>query len=121
MRRHKPHSISFITWHEKQLFTSFAWLVSCLLCGFLFVSIIEVVGLNVSGIGLIAMLLVLYLVGLAIIELFRRFWLGFSYAQHCANLATCQNCNSYGLFKVIIDTQPIYARCKKCDYRWVIK
>ena len=107
-------------WHEKQLYTSFAWLISCLLCGFLFVSVIEVAGFNVTGIALIATLVALYVIGLAIIELFRRFWAQFTYAQHCANAATCQNCYSYGLFKVIVDAQPIYARCEKCDHSWVI-
>jgi len=113
--------LSFNRWHEKQLYHSFAWLISCLMCGFLFVSIIEVVGLNVTGIALITMLIVLYLIGLGVIELFRRFWMRFSYAQHCASSATCKNCNSYGLFKVRLDTRPIYARCKKCDHSWVIE
>lgn len=113
--------LGFIRWHEKQLYTSFAWLVSCLMCGFLFVSIIEVIGFNASGMALIATLAILYLVGLGSIELFRRFWARFSYAQHCASCATCKNCNSYGLFKVIADTKPIYARCDKCDHQWVIE
>ena len=34
---------SFIRWHERQLFGSFAWLVSCLMCGFLFFAVIEFV------------------------------------------------------------------------------
>lgn len=89
--------------------------------GFLFVSIIEVVGLKITGMALIATLVVLYLTGLGIIELFRRFWVRFSYAQHCASSATCKNCNSYGLFKVTLDTRPIYARCEKCDHCWVIE
>jgi len=113
--------LGFIAWHEKQLITGFAWLVSCLLCGFLFVSVIEVVGFDVSGIALIVTLVALYVIGLAVIELFRRFWMHFSYAQHCASSATCKRCNSYGLFKVIVDTQPIYARCEKCDHSWVIE
>ena len=66
--------LKFSRWHERQLFLSFAWLVSCLLCGFLFVVIIEFVGVNFSGIFSILSILVLYLNGIAIIELFRRFW-----------------------------------------------
>jgi hypothetical protein len=111
---------SFIRWHERQLFGSFAWLVSCLLCGFLFFAVIEFVALKSSGIFTIITLLVLYAIGLAAIELFRRFWLNFSFAQHCAGLATCSGCGSYGLFEVRKETWPIYARCQKCGHQWVI-
>lgn len=111
---------SFSRWHEKQLFTSFAWLLSCLMCGFLFVAIIEFVGINFSGIFSILSILVLYLIGIAIIELFRRFWLCFSYAQMCANSATCPSCGSYGAFEVREGVRPIYARCQRCKHQWVI-
>ena len=112
--------LKFSRWHERQLFVSFAWLVSCLMCGFLFVAIIEFIGINFSGIFSIVSLIALYAIGLAIIELFRRFWRHFSFAQRCANSATCSHCHSYGLFRVRVDAWPIYARCQKCDHQWVI-
>ena len=112
--------LKFNRWHEKQLFHSFAWLLSCLMCGFLFVAIIELVGVNFSGIFSILSVLVLYLIGIAIIELFRRFWMRFSFAQTCANEATCNSCGSYGSFEVRIGARPIYARCQNCDHQWVI-
>ncbi len=71
--------------------------------------------------ALVGMLIVLYITGLGIIELFRRFWARFSHAQRGASLATSRNCKSYGLFKVTPDTHPIYARCEKCDHSWVIE
>ena len=113
-------NLKFSHWHERQLLLSFAWLLSCLLCGFLFVAIIEFVGVNFSGIFSILSIFVLYLIGIAIIELFRRFWMRFSFAQHCANSATCSSCGSYGLFEVRVGAWPIYARCQKCDHQWVI-
>jgi len=112
--------VKFIRWHERKLFGSFAWLVSCLLCGFLFFAVIEFVALESSGIFTIVTLVVLYAIGLAAIELFRRFWINFALAQRCATLATCRSCNSYGSFEVRGETWPIYARCQKCDHRWVI-
>jgi hypothetical protein len=112
--------LSFNRWHERQLFASFAWLLSCLMCGFLFVAIIEFVGVNFSGIFSILSILVLYLIGIAIIELFRRFWMCFAFAQLCASSATCSSCNSYGAFEVRRDARPIYARCKRCNHQWVI-
>ena len=112
---------SFKRWHEHQLYQSFAWLISCLMAGFLFVSIIEFLGFNSSGMLLIVILVVLYVIGLGIIELFRRFWKRFTYAQACASAATCKKCSSYGMFEVTPGTHPIYARCQKCDHQWVIE
>jgi hypothetical protein len=110
----------FVRWHERQLFSSFAWLISCLLCGVLFFAVIEFVALKSSGIFTIVSLVILYAIGLAAVELFRRFWMKFAFAQHCASSATCDKCNSYGLFDVRDETWPIYARCQKCDHSWVI-
>ena len=112
--------LKFNRWHERQLYMSFAWLLSCLMCGFLFVAIIEWVGVNFSGIFSILSILVLYLLGIAIIELFRRFWMRFAFAQLCASSATCKSCGSYGAFSVRVGVRPIYACCQKCDHRWVI-
>ena len=112
--------LNFVRWHERQLFASFAWLISCLLCGFLFFAVIEFVAMKASGIFSIISLVALYAIGLAAIELFRRFWLKFSLAQYCASSATCNQCNSYGLFEVRAETWPIYAKCQKCGHQWVI-
>lgn len=113
-------NLNFTRWHERQLFNSFAWLISCLLCGFLFFAVIEFVTLESTGVFTLVSLVVLYAIGLAAVELFRRFWLKFALAQHCASSATCGQCHSYGLFEVRAETWPIYARCQKCDHQWVI-
>ena len=113
--------IRFIRWHERQLYFSFAWLISCLMSGFLFLSILEIIGTKSSGIVLIITLIVLYANGMAIIELFRQFWIRFCHAQECASAATCKNCNDYGLFDVTVGSKPIYARCEKCNHHWGIK
>ncbi len=120
MQNRLIQQLKFTRWHERQLFLSFAWLLSCLMCGFLFVAIIEFVGVNFSGIFSILSIIVLYLIGIAIIELFRRFWMRFSFAQLCANSATCNSCGTYGSFEVRVGARPIYARCQKCDHQWVI-
>lgn len=113
-------NLKFNRWHERQLFFSFAWLVSCLMCGFLFVAIIEFVGIDFSGVFSMLTIILLYFLGLAIIELFRRFWARFAYAQQCASSATCRSCGSYGLFNVRVGARPVYARCQKCDHQWVL-
>ena len=119
---HNPlvQQLKFKTWHERQLYMSFAWLVSCLMCGFLFATVVEFVAKYSSGIFTIISLVALYGIGIAAIELFRRFWMKFAFTQYCASAATCTGCGSYGLFTVRVDTWPIYARCQKCDHRWVI-
>lgn len=120
MRNRIMRQIKFNRWHERQLMSSFAWLVSCLMCGFLFAAVVEYVAKYASGIFTIISLVVLYVIGIAAIELFRRFWMKFSFTQHCASSATCTTCGSYGLFQVRIGAWPIYARCQKCDHQWVI-
>ncbi len=112
--------LKFDRWHEKQLYQSYAWLVSCLMSGFLFVAIIEQVGIDFTSMVSIFAIMVLYVIGLGVIELFRRFWARFSFAQHCASTATCNSCGSYGSFDVRVGARPIYARCQKCDNQWVI-
>lgn len=114
------HSLKFNRWHEKQLTASFAWLVSCLLCGFLFAVVAEYVTRHASGIATYVALIGLYFIGISAIELYRQFWMRFSLAQTCASHATCSNCETYGLFEVRVDAWPIYARCQKCDHSWVI-
>ena len=120
MQDQQTQDMPFGRWHERQLFLSFAWLLSCLMSGFVFVAIIEFVGVNFSGIFSILTVVVLYLNGIAIIELFRRFWARFSFAQLCANSATCSSCGTYGNFVVRTGARPIYARCQKCSHQWVI-
>ena len=114
------HNLSFNRWHEKQLISSFTWLVSCMLCGFLFAAVAEYLIRYASGVYAYAGLIGLYLIGIGAIELFRQFWMRFSFAQSCANDATCGNCDTYGHFAVRIDAWPIYARCQNCDHQWVI-
>ena len=113
-------SQKFNRWHEKLLIASFAWLVSCFLCGFLFAAVVEYVAKYAEGVFTYVALVGLYAIGIAAIELFRQFWKRFSFAQYCANAATCSHCNKYGLFEVRDETWPIYARCQHCDHRWVI-
>ena len=99
---------------------SFAWLLGCLMCGFLFAAIVEYVGFHFSGISSLLSIAVLYLLGIAAIDMFRRFWMHFSFAQLCANSATCKSCGSYGAFSVRVGVRPIYVRCQRCDHQWVI-
>lgn len=113
-------TLKFNRWHEKQLISSFSWLVSCLLCGFLFAVVAEYVIRYASGVYTYAGIIGLYFIGIGVIELFRQFYMRFSFAQYCANAATCGNCDTYGLFEVRAETWPIYAVCQKCDHRWVI-
>lgn len=120
MQNRLVQHLKFNRWHERQLYASFAWLLSCLMCGLLFAAIVEFVGFHFSGIISILSIIVLYLLGIAIIDSFRRFWMQFSFAQLCANSATCKSCGSYGAFSVRVGVRPIYVRCQKCDHQWVI-
>ena len=120
MHNRVMQSQKFNRWHEKQLISSFVWLVSCFLCGFLFAAVVEYVAKYAEGVFTYVALVGLYAIGIGAIELFRQFWMRFSFAQYCANSATCDSCGKYGLFEVRRETWPIYAQCQHCDHRWVI-
>jgi len=111
----------FRAWYQRQLFESFAWLTTCLLSGVLIAVILEFVGLGSPGFTPIIVLVVIYVMGLMAIASFRRFWVLLSFAQHCADGATCQECRAYGLFAVSVEAGAIAAICRKCGNRWTIR
>ncbi|MGI9305410.1 MAG: hypothetical protein ACR2RB_22315 [Gammaproteobacteria bacterium] len=121
----KPESstrrIGFRHWYERQLWESFAWLVTGLLSGIAIATILEVVGLRTTGLTPLVTLATVYVVGLLAVDAFRRFFKILSHAQHCAGAATCARCGAYGLFEVVIERGPIPAKCRKCEYRWTIE
>ena len=116
-----PPRLGFQRWHERLLYKSYAWLALCLLNGFIFVAVLEFGSFDNFGLLTAITLIGLYIVGLGVVDTFRRFWVGVSYAQRCANSATCSKCDAYGLFDVVEEARPIYARCNKCDHQWVIE
>src|SRR5690606_42112897 len=79
--RSSPGRSGFRRWHERQLFEAFGWLAVCLLCGEVFAAVLEFVGLSTPGLTPIVTLVVVYLVGLAEVAAWRRFWSMLSRAQ----------------------------------------
>lgn len=113
--------MGFQRWYERQLFVSFAWLTSCILCGVLIGVLLEFVGLGGPGMVPIANAACIYVVGLAGVETWRRFRSTLSHAQTCANQATCKSCNGYGLFDVDPSADHMPARCRRCGHLWAIE
>jgi len=118
--RSSPGRSGFRRWYERQLFEAFGWLAVCLLCGVVFAAVLEFVGLSTPGLTPIVTLVVLYLVGLAGVAAWRRFWSMLSRAQAFAEGATCAQCGGYGLFDVIFHDEAIAANCRRCGNRWII-
>lgn len=110
----------FRRWYERQLYEAFSWLAVCLLGGVLFATILEFVGFDTPGLTPYLTMFVLYLIGIGCVETFRRFWSILSFANHCADKATCTQCDGYGLFSVQLDQGRIPAICRKCGHRWEI-
>lgn len=91
-----PERIDFQRWYERQLFMSFAWLTGCILCGVVIAVLLEFIGLGGPRITPLVNAFCMYVVGIAAIESWRRFWSMLSHAQGCANQATCKGCGAYG-------------------------
>ncbi len=112
--------LGFRRWYERQLFESFAWLTTCLLCGVAFAAILEFVGLRTPGLTPLLTITVLYFVGLIGVTAWRTFWSRLSRAQGYADGATCRRCDTYGLFEVMGEARSIPVRCRRCGHEWTI-
>ena len=110
--------LGFRRWYERQLFESFAWLTTCLLCGVAFAAVLEFVGLGGSGARPWITLVLLYFIGLIAITAFRTFWSLLTRAQGFADRATCPGCRAYGLLEVTADSERIPVRCRRCGEQW---
>ena len=117
---HPSKRVGFQTWYERQLFLSFGWLTSCILCGVLIAVLLEFIGLGGPGITPLVNALCIYVIGLGAIETWRRFWAMLPHAQSCANRATCTECGGYGLFDIAPDADQMPARCRRCGNVWRI-
>ena len=110
--------LGFRRWYERQLFESFAWLVTCLLSGIAFAAICESVGFDRPGLTPYLTLIALYFVGLVAVTTWRHFWSKLSRTQDFAKSAVCARCEAYGLLDVIELSERIPVRCRRCGHEW---
>lgn len=119
--RNQDSKQEFRQWHSRQLYESYAWLALCLLMGVLFFAVFEFIGFGTPGLTPLLTTFALYLIGLMGFMSFRKFWSILSFAQYCADKATCSSCDGYGLFTVRLEDDRMPAICRRCGHRWVIR
>lgn len=113
--------LGFRRWYERQLFYSFAWLTTCLMCGVVIVAILELVGLRTPGITPYLTLIVLYVVGLMGFHSWLLFARKLTQAQGYANHSTCESCGCYGQYNVLSHTARFVVKCRQCGHEWTIE
>ena len=110
--------LGFRRWYERQLYESFAWLTTCLLCGAAFAAVFEFIGFKGGGAWPMLTLLVLYVVGMLGLTAWRASRQSLTRAQDYAGRATCSRCSAYGLFDVKAAASRVGVQCRKCGNEW---
>lgn len=118
---HSIAKIGFRRWYERQLFYSFAWLTTCLLCAVIIVAILELVGFSAPGITPYLTIIVLYFVGLMGFHSWVLFARKIRQAQRYANHSTCEVCGCYGRYDVLTDAARFNVKCRQCAHEWTIE
>lgn len=118
----------FTRWYERQLYESFACLVTGFLALIMMAIAIEVTEFRQSVPGLIGLVAIAATGGTLCIYAWSRFHRLLARAEHFAGQAHCPVCNVYARFAVVstraapdaIDGCALGVRCRKCAHEWTI-
>lgn len=112
--------LGFRRWYERQLLEGHAWLVTCLLCGFAALALLE--GLDFAGAftASVVRLALAFLAGFVGWHGFRRYAAMMVQAGRLADHATCASCGTYGSFEVLAQHGRLPVRCRGCGHEWYI-
>jgi hypothetical protein len=113
----------FRTWHERELFLSFGWMILLLLCGVAALAALEML-INRRGWtdGALSVLVIMASGAIGIVAL-QRFLSGLVRAQTAAEQATCAQCHTFGRLSVIAEDPAgawVRVRCRGCAHEWRI-
>ena len=114
--------VGFRKWYERELMTSHAHMVLCLLCTIALMASFEAFhGASVTEKLMdTAFIIVCAAIGLWAL---RRYLFLLMNAEMIANQANCQPCGKYGLFTVLLEDRQTGAtrvQCKYCQHVWDI-
>lgn len=121
--------IGFIRWYERQLYESFACLVTGFLALIMMTVALEVRGYEHSIGGWLWLFAVAACGGSLCIFTWRRFTRLLARAEHFAGQANCPACSVYARFGVVssraapdaLDGCALGVRCRKCNHEWTIQ
>lgn len=118
----------FTRWYERQLYESFAYLVSGFLALIMMAIAIEVTEFRQSFGGLLVLLTVAAAGATVCVAAWGRFQTLLTRAEHFAGQAHCPACTAYARFNVVSTRYSSDAlagcalgvRCRKCAHEWTI-
>jgi hypothetical protein len=118
----------FARWYERQLYESFAYLVSGFLALIMMAIAVEVTEFRHSLSGFLVLLAVAAGGAALCVFAWGRFHTLLARAEHFAGQAHCPACTAYGRFTVVscrhapdaLDGWALGVRCRKCAREWTI-
>lgn len=118
----------FTRWYERQLYESFAYLVTGFLALIMMAVALEVVEFRESAAGFLALVAVATIGGALCVVAWGRFNRLLARAEHYAGQANCPACNVYARFTIVstraspdaLDGCALHVRCRKCAHEWTI-
>ena len=109
--------LGFSKWYERQLLEAHAWLVSCLLCGFAAVALLEGLDFARAPEAVLRAVLILAAAFVSWLSL-QRYAALMLRAWRLAERSRCPGCGTYAAFRVIDESPRIAVHCRKCDHEW---
>ena len=113
--------LGFKRWYERQLLESHAWLITCLLCGFAAVALIEGVSFRQLAAESLLRVGAAFAAGLLCWHGLRRYAEMIARANRFAEGATCGACGTYARFEVLDENARMRVRCRNCSHEWQFK
>ncbi|MGE5170023.1 MAG: hypothetical protein ACM3JC_06575 [Rudaea sp.] len=118
----------FTRWYERQLYESFAYLVSGFLALIMMAIAVEVIEFRQSVGGLLMLLVVAASGAMLCVVAWGRFHTLLARAEHFAGQARCPGCSAYARFTIVssrhapeaLDGCALRVRCGKCAREWTI-
>jgi hypothetical protein len=113
--------VGFRKWYERELLTSHAHMILCVLSVIGMLGSFEAMRGEVWADRWMNVLIVLVCVGIALWAL-RRYLYLLTRAEEAANQASCESCGEYGRFKVMAVRGGACTEvcCHKCQHCWTI-
>lgn len=118
----------FARWYERQLYESFAYLVTGFLALIMMAIALEVSEFRESVAGLLTLVIVATIGGALCVIAWSRFHRLLARAEYFAGQARCPACDVYAKFAIVsVRTSPdaldgcsLGVRCRKCEHEWTI-
>ncbi|HZM36745.1 MAG TPA: hypothetical protein VFC18_19945 [Burkholderiales bacterium] len=110
--------LGFRRWYERQLIECHAWLVTCLLCAFAALALIEGLDFRAAFFGSLVRGAMAFAAGLLSWITLQRYVAMLVRANRLAEHATCGKCGTYGRFSFVEGQARV--RCGSCEHEWPI-